>query len=98
MIFPQIPNRNNATPEGSDPTEETPMKIRLGKVLIDTQYIVAATQKSPSICQIQFTSGNTLDVVCGIKSTNRDMAVFDGDSSEFLDYIENIDKTEKATL
>ena len=74
------------------------MKIRLGKVLIDTQHIVAVTQKSLSICQIQFTSGNTLDVVCGIKTTNRDIAVFDGDSSQFLDYIENIDKPEKAPL
>ncbi len=74
------------------------MKIRLGKVLINTQHIVAVTQKSPSICQIQFTSGSTLDVVCGINTTNRDIAVFDGDSSQLLDYIESIDETEKATL
>ena len=74
------------------------MKIRLGKVLINTQYIVAVTQKSPSICLIQFTSGNTLEVVCGIKIANKDIAVFDGDGSQFLDYIENIDKTEKIPL
>ncbi len=74
------------------------MKIRLGKVLIDTQHIVAVTQKSPSVCQIEFTSGNTLDVVCGIKTANQDIALFDGDGNQFLDYIENIDNTEKTPL
>ena len=88
----------NATLEGNDATGDTLMKIRLGKVLIDTQYIVVVTQKSPSICQIQFTSGNILEVVCGIKTANREIAVFDGDCSQFLDYIENIDKTEKLAL
>ena len=45
------------------------MKLRLGKVLIETDHIEMIERLSPHNVKLFFVSGNVLEVVRGIKST-----------------------------
>ena len=71
------------------------MKIILGTVIIETDYIETIIKKSPHTCEIIFNSGYTLETVCGVKTAKLNVGEFDGDSDQFLAYIENIDKKQR---
>ena len=67
------------------------MKLRLGNTIIETDYIEYAQKQSSGTARIYFISGNTLDVVCGLKTTDPRAATFDGTADQFLEAIENTD-------
>lgn len=71
------------------------MKITLGAVVIETDYIVTVIKKSPHTCEVTFITGSTLDIVCGAKTAKLDAGEFNGDSDQFLNYIENIDRKQR---
>ena len=51
------------------------MKLILNKVMIEVNHIEAIVQKSTQTCEIQFVSGYTIEVVCGVKTTRSDVGV-----------------------
>ena len=71
------------------------MKITLGTVVIETNYIETIAKNSPHTCEVTFISGNLLEIVCGVRTTKLNVGEFDGDSDQFLAYIENIDRKQR---
>ena len=51
-----------------------PMKLILNKVMIEVNQL-KRFQKSTQTCEIQFVSGYTIEVVCGVKTTRSDVGV-----------------------
>lgn len=72
------------------------MKLRCGDTVIETDYIEYAQKQSSGTARIYFISGNMLDVVCGLKTTNPRAAMFEGTANQFLDAIENTDTAKTA--
>ena len=74
------------------------MKLRVGKFLIETDYIEMVEWLSPHTAKLYFVSGTTLDVVCGIKTTAP--ATWDQEAEGFIQTLENTDfeKLDAATL
>lgn len=72
------------------------MKLRCGDTVIETNYIEYVQKQSSGTAKIYFISGNTLDVVCGLKTTNPRAAIFEGTANQFLDAIENTDTAKPA--
>lgn len=72
------------------------MKLRCGDTVIETNYIEYAQKQSSGTAKIYFISGNMLDVVCGLKTTDRRAVMFDGTADQFLDAIENTDTVKTA--
>ena len=68
------------------------MKLRRGNTVIETDHIEYTQKLSSGMAKRYFTSGYTLDVVCGIKSTDPRAATFDRTAGQFLDTIENTDR------
>ena len=68
------------------------MKLRCGNTVIETDHIEYTQKFSSGSAKIYFTSGYTLDVVCGIKTSDSRAATFDGTAEQFLNTIENTDK------
>ena len=66
------------------------MKLRLGKVLIETDHIEMVERVAPHTVKVFFVSGNTLDVHCGIKSDAT--AYWDQDANGFIHTIHNTDR------
>ena len=65
------------------------MKLRVGKFLIETDYIEMVEWLSPHTAKLYFLYGTTLDVVCGIKTTSP--ATWDQDASAFLETLQHTD-------
>ncbi|MDE0427023.1 MAG: hypothetical protein OXN25_19395 [Candidatus Poribacteria bacterium] len=65
------------------------MKLRLGNVLIETDYIEIIERVAPHTVKIFFVSGITLDVHCGIKSDAS--ATWNQDADGFIETIHNTD-------
>lgn len=65
------------------------MKLLLGKVLIETDHIEAVEKVAPHTVKVYFVSGNTIDVVCGMKTTQP--ATWDMDADGFIQTIQNTD-------
>ncbi|MDE0467637.1 MAG: hypothetical protein OYL97_11310 [Candidatus Poribacteria bacterium] len=69
------------------------MKLRLGNVLIETDYIEVVERVSPHTVKVFFVSGKVLDVHCGIKSNAA--AFWDQDANGFIQTIHNTDAIQK---
>ena len=69
------------------------MKLLLGKTLIETDHIETVERMSPQTVKIQFRSGKTLEVVCGMKTTHP--AVSDQDADGFIQTLLNTETYEK---
>lgn len=65
------------------------MKLLLGKVLIETDYIEYVEKVTPHTVKCYFVSGNALDVVCAVKTTSP--ATWDLDTDAFIQTIQNTD-------
>lgn len=65
------------------------MKLRLGDILIETNYIEMAEKVAPHTVKLTFISGTTLDVHCGIKSDAP--ATWNQDANGLLQTLENTD-------
>jgi len=65
------------------------MKLRLGDVLIETNYIEMADKVAPHTVKLVFISGKTLDVHCGVKSNAA--ATWNQDAEGLLQTLENTD-------
>ena len=65
------------------------MKLRVGNVLIETDYIEMVERVAPHTVKVFFTSGTVLDVHCGIKSDAT--AFWDQDANGFIQTIHNTD-------
>lgn len=65
------------------------MKIRCGNTIIETDYIEYTQKLSSGAAKVYFTSGQTLEVLCGLKTTDPRAATFEGTADQFLDTIEN---------
>lgn len=65
------------------------MKLRLEKMLIETDHIETVEKISTHTVKIVFVSGYVLDVHCGIKTTTP--AVWDQDADDFIQTIQNTD-------
>ncbi|MDE0681715.1 MAG: hypothetical protein OXI63_02250 [Candidatus Poribacteria bacterium] len=65
------------------------MKLRLGDVLIETNYIEIADKVAPHTVKLFFLSGATLDVHCGVKSDHP--ATWIQDAEGLLQTLENMD-------
>ena len=65
------------------------MKLQIGKFLIETDYIEMAERLSPHNVKLYFVSGETLDVVCGAKTTAP--ATWDQDADGFIQTLHNMD-------
>ena len=65
------------------------MKLRLEKVLIETDHIETVEKVSTHTVKIAFVSGYVLDVHCGIKSATP--ALWHQDADGFIQTIENTD-------
>ena len=63
------------------------MKLRVGKFLIETDHIEMVEQLSPHTVKLYFVSGETLDVVCGIKTTAP--ATWDQEADGFIQTLQN---------
>ena len=69
------------------------MKLRVGKFLIETDYIEMVEWLSPHTAKLYFVSGTTLDVVCGIKTTSP--ATWDQDADGFIETLQNTDVSKR---
>ena len=65
------------------------MKLRLGNVLIETDYIEVVERVAAHTVKVFFASGKVLDVHCGIKSDAP--AVWNQDADGFIQTIHNTD-------
>lgn len=65
------------------------MKLLLGKVLIETDYIESVERVAPHTVKVFFVYGNTLEVRCGIK-TNA-VATWNQDADGFIQTIQNME-------
>ena len=65
------------------------MKLLVGKVLIETDCIETAEILTTHTVRLNFISGYTLEVVCGLKSTHN--AVWNQDADGFIQTIQNTD-------
>lgn len=70
------------------------MKLRLGDVLIETNYIEMADKVAPHTVKLFFLSGKTLDVHCGVKSEAP--ATWNQDAEGLLRALENTDRLEDS--
>ena len=70
------------------------MKLLVGKVLIETDYIEAVEQLSPHTVRIYFVSGHTFEVVCGIKTSGP--AFWNQKVEGFMQTIQNTDSAKLA--
>lgn len=68
------------------------MKLRLGDVLIETNYIEIADKVAPHTVKLFFLSESTLDVHCGVKSEAP--ATWNQDAEGLLQTLENTDRVE----
>ena len=71
------------------------MKLRLGDVLIETDYVEMADRVAPHTVTLVFISGTTLDVHCGVKSEAA--ATWNQDADGFLQTLENTDTVKDPT-
>ena len=74
------------------------MKLRLGEVLIETDYIEAVERMSEHTVKIFFVSGHTMEVLCDIKGASK--ATWGQDANAFIQTVHNTDAlkhTEKKT-
>lgn len=69
------------------------MKLQVGKVLIETDYIERVERLSQHTVKLFFVSGEILDVVCGIKSTAA--ATWPEDADAFIRVLQNTEKPDK---
>lgn len=69
------------------------MKLQVGKVLIETDYIEMVERLSQHTVKLFFVSGEILDVVCGIKSTAA--ATWPEDADAFIRVLQNTEKPDK---
>ena len=65
------------------------MKLLIGKVLVETDYIETAERLTAHTVRLNFVSGDTLEVICGLKSTH--LAVWNQDADGFIQTIQNTD-------
>lgn len=65
------------------------MKLRMGDVLIETDYIEVVERVAPHTVKIFFVSGKVLDVHCDIKSNAT--AVWDQDADGLIQTLQNTD-------
>ena len=65
------------------------MKLLLGKLLIETDYIETVERVAPHTVKVGFVSGYILEVHCGIKTTAP--AVWDQNADGFIQTIQNAD-------
>ena len=68
------------------------MKLRFSDTVIEIDHIAYTQKLSYGTVRVHFISGDVLDVVCGIKTTDPRVVTFEGTAEEFLDTIENTDK------
>lgn len=69
------------------------MKLQVGKVLIETDYIEMVERQSQHTVKLFFVSGRSVDVVCGIKSTTA--ATWPQDADAFLRVLQSTEKPKK---
>lgn len=69
------------------------MKLQVGKILIETDYIEMVEQLSDHTVKLFFVSGKSLDVVCGIKTTAA--AIWPQDADAFIRMLQNTEKPNK---
>ena len=69
------------------------MKLLVGSILIETDHIEIVEKLTPHTVKLQFVSGHTLEVICGLKSTHR--AVWSQDANGFIQTLQNTDDYEK---
>lgn len=65
------------------------MKLRVGKCLIETDYIELVEQLSTHNVKLFFASGKVLEVVCGVKTTSP--ATWDKEAEAFIETLQNTD-------
>ena len=65
------------------------MKLRLGDVLIETDYIEIAEQVTPHTVKLFFVSGQVLEVHCGVNSEAS--AVWNQYADGFIQTLHNTD-------
>ncbi len=70
------------------------MKLRLGSVLIETDYIEWAERASVHSVRIGFVSGDILEVHCAIKSTA--LATWELDAETLMQTLQNTDAVKLA--
>ena len=70
------------------------MKLLVGKVLMETDHIEVVEQLSPHTVRVYFVSGQTCEVVCGIKTTGP--AFWEQDVEGFMQTIQNTDYVKLA--
>ena len=69
------------------------MKLQVGKVIIETDYIEMVERLSEHTVKLFFVSGGILDVVCGIKTTAA--ATWPQDADAFIRVLQNTEKPDK---
>ena len=65
------------------------MKLRMGDVLIETDYIEVVERVAPHTVKVFFVSGKVLDVHCDIKSDAA--AVWNQDADGLIQTLQNTD-------
>lgn len=65
------------------------MKLLVGKMLIETDYIEIVEKLTEHTVRLNFVSGYTLEVVCGVKSNHR--AFWSQDATGFIQTLQNTD-------
>ena len=69
------------------------MKLQVGKIMIETDYIEMVERQSEHTVKLFFVSGKILDVVCGIKATAA--ATWPQDADAFIRVLQNTEKPDK---
>lgn len=69
------------------------MKLQVGKILIETDYIERVERQSEHTVKLFFVSGRSVDVVCGIKTTAA--ATWPQDADAFIRVLQNTEKPNK---
>ena len=72
------------------------MKLQVGKFFIETDYIEMIERLSDHTVKLFFVSGETLDVVCGIKTTAA--ATWPEDTDAFIKTLLKIEKSDAIVL
>ena len=65
------------------------MKLRMGDVLIETDYIEIVERVAHHTVKLFFVSGHVLEVHCGVKS--KAPAIWDQDADGFIQTLQNTD-------
>ena len=71
------------------------MKLQVGKVLIETDYIERVERLSQHTVKLFFVSGKSVEVVCGIKTTSASAATWPEDADAFIRVLQNTEKPKK---